>query len=113
MGMTSVLYPDQQTYGDTWQQGTICRPTPIGGCIQFMHYDRYLSNRLRKYGPFDRIIDVARLKGIVTLDDVYGPERSAIVLKVPLMGVVIERRRSFQDQIYPDKGMECGTVATA
>jgi hypothetical protein len=109
----SVLFPDQQSYGPDWQQGVICRPTPIGGCIQFMHYDRYLSNRLKEYGPFDRLIDISKLQGALTLVDIYGPDQTEVVLKVSIMGVVIPDRPTFEGQIYPALGLSCPTPSPA
>lgn len=108
-----ALFPDQYSYGPSWQDGTICRPTPIGGCIQFMHYDRYLSNRLRPFGPFDRLIDISKLQGALTLADIYGPLQSEIVFKVSIMGVVIPTKPTFEGQIYPALGLQCATPAAA
>ncbi len=85
----------------------LCRPTPNGGCLKFLRYWRYTSNRLREYGPFDRFIDRAKLVTSLTYDDIVANDRYAVVYKVPLMGVSETLRFDFQDMIFPFGGLKC------
>jgi len=86
------------------------RPPPIGGHIRLLQYHRYLSNRLREYGPFERFINYPKLLIPITLHDIYDMNRYFIALKHVVMGVVPEERLPFQDSILPDLGMECGAL---
>lgn len=90
---------------------TLQRATPAGGCIDFLRYTRYSSNKLREYGPFVRFIDRAKLVADLTYDDVVGDDRYAVAFKVPLLGVMETQRFDYQDMIYPFKGVSCPAPA--
>lgn len=81
------------------------------GCIELIHYWRYMSNRLPEYGPWDRIIDRGRLVNDITLDDVYNPDRYTWSLSVANLGVTRIERPEFEDFFYPSLGMTC-TIET-
>lgn len=85
----------------------LCRPTPNGGCLSFLRYWRYTSNRLREYGPYDRFVDRAKLVSDLTYDDLVTDDRYAVAYKIPLMGVVETKRFDFQDMIFPFAGLNC------
>lgn len=104
----SVLFPEEITYGEDWQQDEIlCRPAPVGGCVQLIKYDRFLSNRLSEYDRFERFIDVAKLVTDLTLNDIYDLDRYFWLGRVGIMGVTEEQRFAFENIIYPEKGMTC------
>lgn len=85
----------------------LCRPTPAGGCLSFLRYHRYTSNRLREYGPFDRFIDRSKLVISLTYDDIVTDDRYAVAYKVPLLGSMASTRYEYQDMVYPFKGLAC------
>lgn len=87
-----------------------CRPPPAGGCISFLKYWRFTSNRLREYGPFDRFIDRSKLVTNLTYNDLVADQRYALAVKIPLIGVLETKRYAFEDQIFPFKGMDCPTA---
>lgn len=101
------LYPTFTQTVDEQDERIMCRPNPVSGCIKLIKYDRYTSNRLRDYGPFDRFIDRARLISGQTMDDILGPDRYAVAHKVSIMGSALQDRPAFLDLIYPFKGMSC------
>lgn len=88
----------------------LSRPTPAGGCLSFLRYNRYSSNRLKAYGPFDRFIDRAKLVSDVTYDQIVAPDRYAVAYKLPLLGVMENLRFDYQDMIYPFGGLKCPAV---
>lgn len=109
-----ALYPDfPPPYEPEPMARTACRLPPAGGCISFLKYWRYSSNRLREFGPYDRLIDRAKLTIGLTYDEIVADKRYAIALKVPLMGVVETKRYSFEGQIFPFKGLACPTAGYA
>ena len=83
----------------------LCRPVPKGGCIRFLRYWRYTSNRLREYGPFDRFIDRSKLVINLTYDDIVANDRYAVAYKFPLLGSLETKRYDFQDMVYPFDGI--------
>ena len=85
----------------------LCRPTPAGGCITFLKYYRYTSNRLKEYGPYDRFIDYSKLTSALTYDDIVANDRYALAFKTALLGVIETPRYDFQDEIYPFGGVVC------
>jgi hypothetical protein len=89
----------------------LCRARPDGGCLSFLRYHRYTSNRLREYGPFDRFIDHAKLNLNLTYEQIVGDSRYAIAFKTPLLGVIETERFDFQDMIYPFNGVVCPAPA--
>jgi hypothetical protein len=91
----------------------LCRPTPAGGCIALNKYWRYTSNRLREYGPYDRLIDYAKLVTGLTYSQIVEPDRYAVAYKIPLMGVMEPPRFSFQDMVYPFQGVSCPAPAAS
>ena len=86
------------------------RPAPLGGFIRLLQYQRYLSNRFKEYGPFDRIVDLSRLLTDLRLNDIYDKDRYFIVLKNSVMGTVKESRFFFEDFIFPNQGIDCDVV---
>lgn len=105
----STLFPDYTGIPSDSGDSVMLRPPVLGGHIRLIQYRRYLSNRLRLYGPFDRFVDYARLLDDLKLNDIYDKDRYPIQLRMAIMGVAEEERLSFQDQIFPSLGMECGT----
>lgn len=89
------------------------RATPAGGCIDFLRYHRYSSNKLKEYGPFVRFIDRSKLISNLTYDDIVGDARYAIAFKTPLMGVMETTRFDFQNMIFPFKGLVCPVPVAA
>lgn len=103
-----ALYPSfAPPYEPEPMARTACRLPPTGGCISFLKYWRYTSNRLKEFGPFDRFIDRSKLTIGLTYDEVVGDKRYALAIKVPLMGVVEAQRYAYEGQIYPFKGVTC------
>ncbi len=86
------------------------RPAPLGGFIRLLQYQRYLSNRFKEYGPFDRFIDLSRLLTDLRLNDIYDKDRYFVVLKNSVMGTVAESRFFFEDFIFPNQGIDCDIV---
>lgn len=85
----------------------LCRNTPAGGCVSFLRYHRYTSNRLKEFGPYDRFIDRAKLTVSLTYNEIVGNDRYAVAYKTPLLGVIETKRFDFQDMIFPFNGITC------
>ena len=105
-----ALFPVFPPPADPVAQPALCRPAPAGGCVSFLRYWRYTSNRLREYGPFERFIDRAKLVSALTYDDIVGKDRWGWAVKVPLLGTVEQPRFEYQDTIFPFAGMSCPTA---
>lgn len=109
--MSMALYPVFPTPAPPVPESQVlCRPQPSGGCISFLRYWRYSSNKLREYGPFVRFIDRAKLVSALTYDDLVSNDRYGVAYKVPLLGVMETKRLDFQDMIFPFAGVTCPTA---
>lgn len=84
-----------------------CRQPPASGCVSFMRYWRFTSNRMREFGPFDRFIDRSKLTSNLTFDELVSDLRYAIAVKIPVIGTMETKRYEYEDQIFPFKGMSC------
>lgn len=109
----SVLFPDFQGLPEVEDGPVMFRPAPLGGHIRLLQYNRFLSNRFREYGPFNRFIDKSKLLTDLLLNDLYDKDRYFIVLKNSIMGTVEEDRFFFDDFIFPNQGMDCDVVPEA